>query len=53
MKEIKFDESNVVYNPNQKLFTPENSPVLRKKVDEATEMLRKAGLPKFKYVTEK
>jgi hypothetical protein len=53
MEEFKINNLKVTYNPEQVLFTPENSPVVKKKVEAANEMLRKTGLPKFKYVVEK
>jgi hypothetical protein len=45
MEESIFNDRNVEYNPNQILFTPENSPFIKKKVDAANEMLRKTGFP--------
>ncbi len=53
MEEFKINNLKVTYNPDQVLFTPENSPVIKKKVEAANKMLLKAGLPKFKYIVEK
>jgi hypothetical protein len=40
-------------NKKIKIYTPENTPIVKRKVDKANEMLKTVDLPKFKFIIEK
>ena len=52
-KYIEIAGHKLKVNPKPKLFTPENSPLVKQKVEEANELLLRVGLPNIKFIIEK